>query len=78
MAYGGHISDDDLERYLLNMVTQEDKLAPLEEHLLACGACIRRAQRSPDYMKVMRTALNRYLARRTGRAVHGLDPDPGP
>jgi hypothetical protein len=38
------ISDEDLERYYLNMVTDESELAPLEEHLLACQSCVRRAE----------------------------------
>jgi hypothetical protein len=38
-----HISNDDLERYLLGMVKDEAKLAQLEEHLLVCAACIERA-----------------------------------
>lgn len=34
-----HISEEDLERYHLGMVKHEVELAPLEEHLLACGPC---------------------------------------
>jgi hypothetical protein len=29
-----HIAEDDMERYLLGKVTQEEELALLEEHLL--------------------------------------------
>jgi hypothetical protein len=39
-----HISDEDLERYHLGMVTDESELAPLEEHLLACSSCAERAE----------------------------------
>ena len=39
----GHITDHDLERYHLGMVTEEAELAALEEHLLACPACVERA-----------------------------------
>ena len=34
-----HVSDDDLERYYLGMVTAEKELALLEEHILACPSC---------------------------------------
>jgi hypothetical protein len=44
-----HISDYDLERYYLGMVTDEQELAALEEHLLWCSACVDRA--------VMRVAM---------------------
>jgi hypothetical protein len=37
-----HISDEDLERYYLGMVTEESELALLEEHLLACSSCAER------------------------------------
>jgi hypothetical protein len=39
-----HISDKDLERYYLGMVTDESELAPLEEHLLACSSCAERVE----------------------------------
>ena len=37
---GIHISDDDLERYYLSMVTTEEEVAPLEEHMLACPSLL--------------------------------------
>jgi hypothetical protein len=43
-----HISDEDLERYYLGMVTDESELAPLEEHLLACPPCVKRAEEAQD------------------------------
>jgi hypothetical protein len=46
-----HISDEGLERYYLGMVTDESELAPLEEHLLACPACVRRAEEAQDSMR---------------------------
>lgn len=39
-----HISDEDLERYYLGMVTEESELAALEEHLLACASCVQHAE----------------------------------
>jgi hypothetical protein len=39
-----HISDEDLERYYLGMVTDESELAPLEAHLLACSSCAERVE----------------------------------
>jgi len=52
-----HISDEDLERYCLGMVTDEAELAPLEEHLLGCHFCIDRAQGMQKQIKVIRDAL---------------------
>jgi hypothetical protein len=52
-----HISDHDLERYYLRMVTKEKELAPLEEHLLCCHACVDRAERTKDYIDLMRRTL---------------------
>ena len=66
MADSGHISDDDLERYLLNMVTEEDELARLDEHLLVRGQCIDRAENTEGDVGAMRTALRRLRTKRKG------------
>ena len=55
---GIHISDD-LERYYLSMVTTEEEVAPLEEHMLACPSCAKRAEAARDYVDAMRVALLR-------------------
>ncbi len=52
-----HISDHDLERYYLGMITDETELAQLEEHLLWCAWCLDRAQRTQDYVDAMRRAI---------------------
>ena len=52
----GHISDHDLGRYYLGMVTEEEELAPLEEHLLWCPPCAERAEETQDYVDAMRVA----------------------
>lgn len=51
-----HISDDDLERYYLGMVTQGEELAQLEEHLLRCPLCVERAEETQDYVDALRVA----------------------
>jgi hypothetical protein len=51
-----HITDHDLERYYLGMVRDETELAPLEEHILACGSCAERADQTQDYVDAMRAA----------------------
>ena len=43
-----HISDDDVERYCLGMIDDEAELALLEEHVLTCPACARRAEQAQD------------------------------
>ena len=52
-----HISDHDLERYYLGMVTADEELAPLEEHLLWCHPCIERAQEAENYVDLVRASL---------------------
>jgi hypothetical protein len=47
----------------LGMVTASDELAKLEEHLLACPACIEQAEHAENYVAVVRAAL-----RNSGRA----------
>jgi hypothetical protein len=54
----GHISDHDLERYCLDMITEEEELAPLEEHLLWCHSCVERAEEAQDYVDLIRRALS--------------------
>ena len=51
-----HLTDTDLERYYLGMVTEEAELAALEEHLLVCPACNERAEASDDYVDALRAA----------------------
>jgi hypothetical protein len=41
------------------MITAEAELAPLEEHLFACPACISRLEETESYIKVLRTALTK-------------------
>jgi hypothetical protein len=52
-----HISDHDLERYYLGMITKERELAPLEEHLLGCPSCVDRAEEMQDSVDMMRRTL---------------------
>jgi hypothetical protein len=52
-----HITDEDLERYYLGMIKDEAELAPLEEHLLACAACVERAEEVAAYVDTLRAAL---------------------
>jgi len=66
-----HISDEDLERYCLGMVTDEAELSPLEEHLLGCHACIDRAQGTQKQIKVIRDALSTDEVKR-GRGARSV------
>jgi hypothetical protein len=52
-----HISDHDLERYHLGMVVDEAELARLEEHLLGCPRCVKRAERAAEYVDTIRAAI---------------------
>ena len=57
MEFVNHISDHDLERYYLGMVKDEAELASPEEYLLACPACVERAESTQDYVDALRAAL---------------------
>jgi hypothetical protein len=52
----GHISEHDMELYYLGMINDECELAPLEEHLLGCEACVKRAEASDDYVDAIHVA----------------------
>jgi hypothetical protein len=52
-----HISDHDLERYHLGMVTDQEELAALEEHYLGCPQCANRAEESARYVDAFRAAI---------------------
>jgi len=52
----GHLSDHDLERYHLGMVTDKTELAAIEEHYLSCPDCARRAEEVADYVDAVRSA----------------------
>jgi hypothetical protein len=51
------ITDEDLERYHLGMVREDGELPSLEEHLLACPECVKRAEKSAEYVNGMRAAI---------------------
>ena len=40
-----------------DMVVDEAELAPLEEHLLACPKCVKRAEESADYVDAIRAGI---------------------
>jgi len=52
-----HVSDHDLERYHLGMVTDGDELATLEQHYLACPECATRAEEAAEYVDRIRAAI---------------------
>ena len=52
-----HISDHDLERYHLGMVTDEAELALLEEHILACNFCAEQAEAAAEFVDTIRAAI---------------------
>lgn len=54
-----HISDYDLDRYCFGMVTEEEELAPLEEHILCCPSCAE--EEVQDYVDGIRVAAYDYL-----------------
>jgi hypothetical protein len=69
MTDAGHISDDDLERYVMGAVKDEGELAALEGHLLVCGQCIDRADEAREYVGTMMAALSASAKVRSRAAV---------
>jgi hypothetical protein len=52
-----HLSDYDLERYHLGMVTARRELKLIEEHYLGCRHCARRAEEVAKYVDALRAAI---------------------
>jgi hypothetical protein len=52
-----HISDLDLERWYLGMVSGETEIVQIEEHVLACAACAARAESSDEFTDSIRQAI---------------------
>jgi len=52
-----HITDQDLERYYLGMIRDDTELAPLEEHLLACEACLDRVEETQELVDFIRAGI---------------------
>lgn len=51
-----HLSDLDLERYHLGMVSGEE-LDALEEHIVGCGECAECAEEAADYVDAIRAGI---------------------
>lgn len=66
-ALEGHPSDDELEQYSLGRLG-DDRVAPLEEHLLVCEACRRRVEEFDEFVAVMRAALRETRGEQPERA----------
>jgi hypothetical protein len=54
---GTHILDHDAERYYLGMVTTDEELATLEEHLLGCHDCLDLVLGTENYVDTIRLGL---------------------
>ena len=53
-----HIDDDDLERYVLDQLS-EAEAAPIDEHLLVCQECQDRLAQVNQRVQAMRASLRR-------------------
>ena len=53
-----HVSDYNLERYYLGMITADLELAGIEEHLLSCAACVERAEHIELFVDGLRSVLS--------------------
>ncbi len=55
MGTGHHLDDEEIERYSLDSVS-EDESARFEEHLLVCESCQQRLSECDEYVHAMRDA----------------------
>jgi hypothetical protein len=55
--FENHIDEDVLELYALGRIQDEERLAPIEEHLLVCESCRARMGETDQYLAVMESAL---------------------
>jgi len=53
-----HIDDDDLERYVLDQLSEKNA-APIDEHLLACQECQERLAKVNQRVQAMRASRRR-------------------
>jgi hypothetical protein len=53
-----HLDDHDLERYHLGMVTEDAEIDRMEQHLIACVECVRRAEETQDYVDAIQAATS--------------------
>ena len=53
-----HPNEDSLERYAMGVIRDESELAAIEEHLLACPACVARAEDWDRYVWSVRSSLS--------------------
>jgi len=57
-----HAPEDQLERYALGMVSSEEELAPLEEHLLVCPECQDKLREVETFIAHFRPVASRLRA----------------
>jgi predicted anti-sigma-YlaC factor YlaD len=55
--FENHIDEDVLECYALGRIQDEERLAPIEEHLLVCESCRDRLGEMDQYLAVMKSAM---------------------
>ena len=61
LELAGHITDDDFESWAMGEYARNATTAALEEHLLACGCCMERAESMREYVWGMQGALQRLI-----------------
>ena len=59
-----HPDEQTLEAYLLGTLLPR-KVKRIEEHVLACAACLESSERLEDYIRSMRAALGKGRAKLT-------------
>jgi hypothetical protein len=61
LEMAGHITDNDFESWAMGEYARNAATAALEEHLLACGCCMERAESMREYVWGMQGALQRLI-----------------
>jgi hypothetical protein len=66
LGIGPHLDDTDLEQYAMGTLL-EDRLAPFEEHFLACDSCQDRLLEMEAFVNAMRSASPKLRPARSSR-----------
>ena len=59
MPFFSHLTDDDLERYLMGQLPDEVQMEWAEKHMISCPECVERAKAMGEYIATVKEALRR-------------------
>ena len=57
MSLQNHISDDEPEKFFLDIIPEQDHRDRIEGHIMICSLCSMKADWNRDYVRTMKVAL---------------------